>query len=84
MDLDSRLVKLLEHRDFFDEDIVTVEEDDIVLDVLIIARVKRPEDIGTSTTCLVIISDNDTDDIMVEGLLHRALQIQIQEGFEPR
>lgn len=87
IDLDDRLVKLLEHRDFFDpdeDDLVTVQQDDIVLDVVILARVKRPEDVGTGTSGLVIISQNETEDLMLTGMLHRAVAIDGEDGYERR
>lgn len=84
IDLDERLVRLLEHRDFFEDGedaTVTVEDDDIVLDVVILARVKAPEDVGSGDSGLVIISQNDTDNIMLTGMLHRAVAIDSQDGY---
>lgn len=85
IDLDPRLIPLLEHRSFFDEDDdgnEYVNDDDVVLDVLILARVKRASDIGTSASALIVVTDKQTDNLMVSGMLHQAQIIQDQDTGE--
>lgn len=86
IELDERLVLLLQHRDFFieGEDEITVEPDDIVLDVIILARVKKPSEVGGSNSGLVIITQNETDNLLISGMLHQAIVAQDQDGYELR
>lgn len=83
IDLDPRLIPLLEHRSFFTDDDDPddyVTADDVVLDVLILARVKRADQIGTGDSALIVVTDNQTDNLMVSGMLHQAQNIQDQDG----
>lgn len=84
--LEHEVAAIMEHRQFFGQDedrSSTLDGDEIVLDVIILARVKRPEDVGTSTSGLIILTDEGMDDIMVDGMLHRAVLIQDDDRWRP-
>lgn len=80
---DPDVVQMMSGRDFTTpEDPLPVDlEEDVVLDVIILARVVRKEDIGTGRSAVIILSENQSDDLMVTGILNRAQQIDMSANF---
>jgi hypothetical protein len=77
----AEVTDLLADRSF---DVTELEDDDVVLDVIVLARVMRASDFGSGRSALLLVPQDGMDSVIQSGMLHNAVDLfryaQFDEG----